>query len=143
MEIVRCLLLDGNLLGRLWDEAARAACVIMNIRSSKCNPYRTLEELFSRIKPDMSKLRIFGSPIFVHKTKPSRGKLDYGSRKCVHLSYDDKNKGYRCFDPTTKTVIVSKDVHFLEEERFGPVQDLTDHIVHISGLALLPAVEPI
>jgi hypothetical protein len=128
MDIVRCLLLDNTLPSNLWAEATKAACIIMNIRSSKRSPRQTPDEIFSGIKPDISKLRIFGSPVFVHETKPGRGKLDTRSKKCVHLSYDTRTKGYRCYDSNSRKVIISKDVRFLESEQFGTFPICTTYL---------------
>lgn len=45
-----------------------------------------------------------------------RTKLDPKSRKCILLGYADGVKGYRLWDPTSRKVIVSRDVIFAENE---------------------------
>ena len=51
LDIVRSLLSDSPLPNHLWTEAVRAACAIMNLRSSKAHPDKTPDELFSSINP--------------------------------------------------------------------------------------------
>jgi transposase InsO family protein len=115
LDIVRCFLLDGDLPGRLWAEAVRAACIVTNLRPSKRTPDRTPDELFTGIKPNLSNLRAFGSLAYVYNTSPTRGKLEPRSRPCIHLSFDQQVKGFRCFDPALNKIIISKDVQILEK----------------------------
>jgi hypothetical protein len=114
LDIICCFLVDGNLPGNLWAEAVHVACYIINLRPSKTSSTKTLEELFSKIKPDISKLRIFVSLVYVYDTRPNKRKLAPRFRPCLHLSLDDKTKGYRCYDPSQCKVIVSIDVCFLK-----------------------------
>ena len=110
LDVTRCLLLDKALPGHLWGEAVKAAGDILNLRSTKRHPNKTPEELFSGKKPSISHLRVFGSPVFVHTTKPSRSKLEPRSEKCVLLSFDTETKAYRCYRPSTQRVFISRDV---------------------------------
>jgi hypothetical protein len=115
LDITRCFLLERDLPGNLWAEAIRAACHILNLRSTLRSLGKTPFELFSGRKPNVSNLRIFGSTVYVYDTKPGKSKLDNRSRKCLYLSRDDRTKGFRCFDILTHRVLVSKDVRFLED----------------------------
>lgn len=110
LDITRCLLMDKSLPAHLWGEAVKAAGDLLNLGSTKRHPDKTPQELFSGKKPSISHLKFFGSPVFVHTTKPSRSKLDPRSEKCVLLSFDTKAKAYRCYRPSTKRVFVSRDV---------------------------------
>ena len=110
LDITRCLLLDKVLPSHLWGEAVKAAGDILNLRSTKHHPDKTLEELFYDKKPSIGHLRVFGSPAFVHIPKVSRSKLDPRSEQCVLLSFDSTAKAYRCYRPSTRKVFVSRDV---------------------------------
>ena len=74
LDITRCLLLEKALPGHLWAEAVKAAGEILNLRSTKRprkrHPNKTPNELFSGKKPSISHLRVFGSPVFTHISKP-------------------------------------------------------------------------
>jgi transposase InsO family protein len=110
LNITRCLLMDKSLPAHLWGEAVKTASDLLNLRSTKSHPDKTPEELFTGKKPSISHLKVFGSPVFVHTTKPSRSKLDPRSEKCILLSFDTEAKAYRCYRPSTKRVLVSRDV---------------------------------
>jgi hypothetical protein len=115
LDIVRCFLRDGDLPARLWAEAIRAACIITNLRSTKCFPDKTPIELFFGVKSNITNLRVFGSLVYVYYPQPDRSKLDPRSWACIHLSFDGHAKGYQCYDLGLKRVIISKDVRFLEK----------------------------
>jgi hypothetical protein len=110
LDITRCLLLDKRLPGHLWGEAIKAAGDLLNLHSTKRHPDKTLEEFFSGKKPSISHLKIFGSPIYVLTTKPSRSKLDPRAEQCILLSFDSEAKAYRCYRPSTKKVFISRDI---------------------------------
>lgn len=52
----------------------------------------------------------------MHVPDAKRLKLDARSQKCVMLGYNEESKGYKMINPTTKKVIISRDVVFEEEE---------------------------
>ena len=89
LDIVRSLLSDTFLPNHLWAEAVRAACIIMNLRSSKAHPDKTPDELFSGITPFVSHLRTFGALAYMHQSQPSCSKLDPCSTPHILLSFDD------------------------------------------------------
>ncbi|KAJ8644874.1 hypothetical protein MRB53_006622 [Persea americana] len=60
--------------------------------------------------------RIFGCVAYVHIPKHQWGKLDPCAKKCVFVGYANLQKGYRCYDPQTKTLHVTLDVSFREDE---------------------------
>ncbi len=40
--------------------------------------------------------------------------MELKSSQCMFVGYDDRSKGYQCFNPLIKRIIVSKDVVFDE-----------------------------
>ena len=62
----------------------------------------------------MQHLRVFGSIAYVHILKEKRRKLDAKAEKCILVGYLDEQKGYKCYNPRTKQVRVSRDVVFDE-----------------------------
>ena len=54
LNIIRTLLSNTILSNHLWAKAVRAACIIMNLRSSKAHPDKTPDELFSERRPFVS-----------------------------------------------------------------------------------------
>ncbi|KAH9779278.1 hypothetical protein KPL71_007667 [Citrus sinensis] len=74
---------------------------------------RTLQEVWSRKPPDLSNLRIFGSPTYAHI---NQGKLELRAIKGIFIGYPKGVKGYRiwCIDGKPSRIIVSEDVVFDE-----------------------------
>ena len=73
-------------------------------------------ELWTGKPVDYSRLHIFGSPAYVMYHAQDVLKLDPKSRKCIFLGYADSVKGYRLWDPTTRKVVISRDVIFTEDK---------------------------
>jgi hypothetical protein len=74
----------------------------------------TPEEKFTRKKPDVSHLRVFGCITYVHVPDEKRSKLDPKAKKCIFIGYSLEQKGYRCFNPSIRDLQVSRDVVFDE-----------------------------
>ena len=47
-------------------------------------------------------MKVFGSVAYAHVQAPQRTKLEDKSKKLVFIGYDEKTKGYKLFNPTTK-----------------------------------------
>ena len=120
LDIVRSILSNSLLPNHLWAEAVHAACVILNLRSSKAHPDKTPDKIFSGTKPSVSHLRTFGSLVYVHQSQSDRSKLDPRSTPHILLSFDDHIKGYCCYDPARRRILVSKDVTIIEDSAHLP-----------------------
>jgi hypothetical protein len=114
LETMRSMAVEASLPSCLWDEAAKAACYILNRCPTKALMQVTPEERFSGRKPDLSHLRIYGATAYVHIPREKRTKLERKAIRTTLLGYDDLSKAYRCFDPTTRKIFISKDVVFDE-----------------------------
>jgi hypothetical protein len=77
---------------------------------------KTPEEIFTRKTPDISNLRIFGTKVFVSIPKHRRTKMEAKASTCILLGIDDLTKGYRCYCPRTKRILISRDI-IVEESR--------------------------
>ena len=69
----------------LWGEAARTNVNVWNISPHKVLQNKTLEEVFSGEVPDVSHLRIFGCPVYMHIPKDKRKKLDPSGKKGIFV----------------------------------------------------------
>ena len=63
-------------------------------------------------KPNLSHTRIFGAITYVHILDEKRQKLDPKSEKCILVGYSVEQKGYKCYNPSTRKVRVTQDVVF-------------------------------
>lgn len=114
VERSRCLLFDANLDKTFWAEAVAMAAYIMNRTISSILMNKTPEEVWTGNKVNVSHMKIFGSTVLVHVPKEKRKKFDSKSRKMIFVGYDSNTKGFRCIDPKTKQLVISRDVIFHE-----------------------------
>ncbi len=114
VKIARAMLNEKNLPNYFWAKAVATAIYIMNRTPTTAVHGMTPEEKFTGKKPDVSHLRVFGCIAYVHVPDEKRSKLDPKAEKCIFIGYSSKQKGYRCFSPSTRKLQVSKDVVFDE-----------------------------
>ena len=81
MEVVKTMIHDQDLPMHLWDEATRTTVYAQNIISHSALGFKTHEEMFTGKKLEVSHLKIFGCPVFVHIPKEKRTKLDPSNKK--------------------------------------------------------------
>jgi hypothetical protein len=80
----------------------------------------TPKEKFTGKKLDVSHFRVFGCIAYVHVPDEKISKLDPKVEKCIFIGYSLEQKGYRCFNPSTRKLQVSKDVVFNEMVSWYP-----------------------
>jgi hypothetical protein len=97
-----------------WAEVVATAVYIMNRTPTTAVHGMTPEEKYSGRKPDLSHLKVFGCIAYVHVLDELRTKLDPKAEKCVFIGYSLEQKGYRCYNPITREMRVSRDVVFDE-----------------------------
>ena len=76
MEAVRTMIHDQDLPMHLWAEAARIVVYVQNRLSHSALGFKTPKDMYTRKKPELSHLKIFGCPIYVYIPKEKRTKLD-------------------------------------------------------------------
>ena len=69
-----------------------------NITTIKRADYKTPHELFKGVKHNISHLRVFGCPAWVHVLKKKRLKLELKSQEMIFVSYEPGSKGYQFWD---------------------------------------------
>ena len=86
MEAVKTMIHDQDIPMYLWAEAARTTVYIQNIISHSALGFiEAIEEMFIVNKPEVSHLKIFGCPVFVHIPKEKRTKLDPSGNKGISV----------------------------------------------------------
>ena len=66
--------------------------------------------MFIGKNPDLSHLKVFGCTAYVHVPDELRTKLNTKAEKCIFIGYSLEQKRYRCYNPITQKLRVSKDV---------------------------------
>ena len=97
-----------------WAKAVSRAVYIMNMTPTAAIHDVMHEEKFSQRKHNLTHLKVFGCIAYVHVLNELRTKLDPKAKKCVFIGYSLEQKGYRCYNPITREIRVSRDVVFDE-----------------------------
>ncbi len=67
-------------------------------------------EVWTKEKPQVGHLRVFGCEAYTHIPKDERRKLDAKAKKCILVGYGKETKGYRLYDPSGVKIFFSRDV---------------------------------
>ncbi len=113
-KITRAMLNEKNLPNLFWAKVVAIVIYIMNQTPTETVHGMTLKEKFTHKKPDVSHLKVFSCIAYVHVRDEKRSKLDPKVEKCIFIGYSLEQKGYKCFNPSTRKLQVSKDVVFDE-----------------------------
>jgi transposase InsO family protein len=114
VEMARCMLIDAKLPYTFWGEAVMTANYMQNRLPSRCIETTPYETWLGR-KPVISHFRSFGSECYVRIPPERRTKLEPKGMYAILIGYDDVSKAYRCLNPKTRKVIVSRDVKFVNK----------------------------
>ncbi|KAJ9550333.1 hypothetical protein OSB04_014378 [Centaurea solstitialis] len=115
--LVHCLFSSGVPSIFLGEALLTATYLINRIPIAHNSGLSPFEKLYGE-SPDYSFLRVFGCTCFVLRPHVERNKLSPRSALCVFLGYGIGQKGYRCFDPVSQKLYVSRHVTFLEHIPF-------------------------
>uniref|UniRef100_J3MVH8 Integrase catalytic domain-containing protein n=1 Tax=Oryza brachyantha TaxID=4533 RepID=J3MVH8_ORYBR len=139
---VRTLLLQASMPPSYWAEALATATYLLNRRPSSSVRNSIPFQLLHNKLPDYS-LRVFGCLCYPNISATSAHKLAPRSAACVFLGYPTSHKGYHCFDPSTRRIIISR--HVFDETRFPfahhPV-DVFSFDFLLQGVLPSPVVAP-
>ena len=135
------MLKEKELPLELWGEVVSTCVYVLNRSSTKGVKGKTPYEKWNKRKPNVSHLRIFGFVIFF-KTTGRLSKLEDRSKCMVFMGYEAGSKAYRCLDPVTFKIHISRDVIFdekdifkiSEEGKLGKLSLCSSNILKITGL---------
>jgi hypothetical protein len=114
VEMGLSLIAQSGLPQTYWVESFLTAIFLINSLPTSllqhCSPYFMLFQQ----TPDYSLLRSFGCLCFARLRPYASHKLMFRSKRCIFLGYDMKYKGYRCLDPLSNKVFITRHVVFDE-----------------------------
>ena len=96
-----------------WDHAFMMATYLINRLPTSPLNTTPLHKLFAR-DPDFSLMRVFGCACYPFLRPFNKHKLDFRSKQCVFLGISNMHRGYKCLDPSTGKIFVSRHVVFDE-----------------------------
>ena len=118
MEAARAMLHDQDIPMHLWAEATRTMVYVQNHTPHRVLENKTPEEVFFGKKPEVSHLRIFDYPMYIHILKEKRTKLDPSRKKGIFVGYSERSKAYRIYFPRFKNIDIIRDVTFDEDSSY-------------------------
>ena len=114
LDTIRALLLSAKVLAPFWGEAALHVIHVINrIPSPVIHNQTPYERLFGS-PPDYRHLRSFSSACLILFQPHKHNKLEPQLRLCCFLSYGETRKGYRCYDPISHHLRISRNVVFCD-----------------------------
>ena len=128
MNLVRSMLAEKKIPKTFWPEALHWSIYVLNRSPTAAIPDMTPEEVWTGMRPSVEHFRVFGCIAHAHIPDARRTKLENKSRCCVLLGVSEESKGYRLYDPISKTIVVSRDVIFKEEKHWNWDISYTEHI---------------
>jgi len=123
LEVTRAFVFTNGVPKYLLGDALLTATYLINRMPTKVLDYKTPLSVFkntfhaSKLTTDLP-LRVFECSAFVHIHSQNRGKLDSRARKCIFVGYALNQRGYKCYDVSSKKMFVIMDVTFFESQLF-------------------------
>ena len=115
-DAVAALLCDSGLPKRFWGFAFITVAFVRNRvwhSGACCIPFMMVHGG----KPDLSRLRVFGCPAYVHVEKESRRKLDPKAWMGILVGYASDSPCWLVYNPVTGNVIRTQNARFDEHWR--------------------------
>ena len=116
MEVARSMMFQANVPKKYWSDAVATACYLINRTPTLILKGQSPFEVLNKHKPSLEHIRIFGCLCYVLIPGELRNKLAARSTKAMFIGYSTTQKGYKCYDPDTRRVLVSRDVNLLKRE---------------------------
>jgi hypothetical protein len=125
LDSVRAFLISASCPERFLGEATLTAVYTINrLPSSALQNVTPFERLYNT-PASYSSLCIFGYACFVLLQPHEHSKLEPQSRLCCFLGYEIEHKGYRCWDPISQRLRISRHVVFWEHTMFNSLAKFT------------------
>jgi histone deacetylase 1/2 len=113
-NIIRTLLAHASMPPSFWHHALQMATYLLNILPNKKLALQTPTTILYQKSPSYSHLKVFGCLCFPLIPSTTRNKLQARSTPCIFLGYPSNHRGYKCFELSSRKIIISRHVIFDE-----------------------------
>src|SRR5690606_28045577 len=131
MQVASSMMFHSDVPKRFWSDVVQTACYLINRVPTKILKNLSPFEVLNKNKPHIDHLRVFGCLCYCLVPGEQRSKLEAKSTKGMFIGYSVTQRGYKCYDPVTRRVMVSRDVKFVEsrgyyeEKKWEDLEDLS------------------
>ena len=122
VEVGLALLANASMPLKFWDEAFLTATYLINLLPSKVINFDTPVQRLLKETPNYDSLRTFDCACWPNLRLYNTRKLSFRSTRCVFLGYSSLHKGFKCLEPSTGRVYISRNVVF--DESVYPFESL-------------------
>ena len=110
----RCLLVESRLPLTFWNFSMMAAAYLLNITPSRVISYVSPWSVWYNITPNYNRIHPFGCEVYAHIPSHYRSKLQANGVRGIFLGYPTQHAGYLVYHIENQTVVVAKDVKFVD-----------------------------
>ncbi|KAJ9543556.1 hypothetical protein OSB04_023263 [Centaurea solstitialis] len=135
-NIIRTLLAHASLPTSFWHHALQMATYLLNILPNKKLAFQTPTKILYQKDPSYSHLRVFGCLCYPLLPSTSRNKLQAHSTPCVFLGYPSHHRGYKCYDLSSRKILVSR--HVIFDENTFPFSQRLIPLIHAHSQPVVP-----
>lgn len=115
-NIIRTLLCHASLPSTFWHHALDMATYLLNILRTKVLGYKSPTQILFQKDTTYTHLRVLGCLCYPLFPSTQITKLQARSTTCVFLGYPSNHRGYKCYDISSRKIIVSRHVWFDESQ---------------------------
>ena len=90
---------------------------------------RTPYEVWTGRKPVLKHIKVWGSPAEARPYRPDERKLDSRTVSCYFVGYPERSRGYKFYNPTTRTFFETGNARFFEDVEFEGEDRRTDVVL--------------
>ena len=117
-DIVRSMITYFALPESLWGKTLKTATYILNKVPTKVIE-KTPYELWTSKKSSLKHLHIWRCPAEARPYRPNERKLDSRTINCYFVGYFKSSRGYKFYDPTTRSIFKTSNTRFFEDVEFA------------------------
>jgi hypothetical protein len=110
MEVMKTMIHDQDLPMCLWAEETMTTIYLQKLLSHSALGFNTPEEMLIGKKPEVSHLKIFGCPVFIHIPKEKRNKMEPSGKKGIFVGYCEVSKAFSIYILGHHHIEINRDV---------------------------------
>ncbi|KAJ0490671.1 putative RNA-directed DNA polymerase [Helianthus annuus] len=114
-EMGLAMMFNSHCPAQFWLDAFTSATYIINRLPTPILQNKSPFEMLFHRPPSYSNFRVFGCRVFPFLRDYTKHKLLPRSEPCIFIGYSPKYKGYRCLDPITSRIYMTRHAKFDEE----------------------------